>query len=91
MPYIKNERRAELESITELSKFIESLSKVPDISEGDLNYIITSLLVAVLGDSKSYAAINDLVGVLECAKLEFYRRVAGPYEDQKVRQNGDVY
>lgn len=91
MPYVKNERRAELESILELSKFIESLGKVPDLSEGDVNYLVTSILVAVLGDDKNYAAINRLVGVVECAKLELYRRVAAPYEDAKVRQNGDVY
>jgi hypothetical protein len=39
----------------------------------------------------SYAAIADVVTVLETAKLEFYRRVAAPYEDRKVAENGDVY
>ncbi len=29
--------------------------------------------------------------VLETAKLEFYRRVAGPYEDAKISENGEVY
>ena len=29
--------------------------------------------------------------MLECAKLELYRRVAAPYEDEKIDQNGDVY
>ena len=32
-----------------------------------------------------------LIGVLECAKLELYRRVAAPYEDDKIDENGDVY
>jgi len=31
------------------------------------------------------------VGVLECAKMELYRRVAAPYEDKKKEENGDVY
>jgi hypothetical protein len=40
---------------------------------------------------QSYSIINDIVGVLECAKMEFYRRVAVPYEDKKRTENGDVY
>lgn len=33
----------------------------------------------------------DALGALECCKLEFYRRVAAPYEDSKIISNGDVY
>jgi hypothetical protein len=39
----------------------------------------------------SYQTINDIVGALEGAKLEFYRRVAVPYEDKKIIENGDVF
>jgi hypothetical protein len=39
----------------------------------------------------NYALLNELIGVLECAKLELYRRVASPYEDEKIQSNGDVY
>jgi hypothetical protein len=38
-----------------------------------------------------YAHINEAVGALECAKLELYRRVAAPYEDEKMKESGDVY
>jgi hypothetical protein len=38
-----------------------------------------------------YAEINEVVGVLECCKLELYRRLAAPYEDTKIKENGDVY
>lgn len=31
-----------------------------------------------------------MVGVLECAKLEAYRRIASPHEDKKIDENGDV-
>jgi len=34
---------------------------------------------------------GDAIGALECAKLELYRRVAAPYEDTKIAENGDVY
>ena len=39
----------------------------------------------------SYATINDIIGALEGAKMEFYRRVVAPYEDEKIKENGDVY
>ena len=38
-----------------------------------------------------YAHLNEVVGALECAKLELYRRLAAPYEDDKLRATGDVY
>ena len=38
-----------------------------------------------------YAHLNEAIGVLECAKLELYRRVAAPYEDEKIAESGDVY
>lgn len=33
----------------------------------------------------------SVLGAIECAKLEFYRRVAAPYETTKALENGDVY
>lgn len=38
-----------------------------------------------------YDSLNAVIGVLECAKQEFYRRAAVPYENQKITENGDVY
>lgn len=37
-----------------------------------------------------YKHINDVLGVLGAVTAEFYRRVAAPYEDLKIRDNGDV-
>ncbi len=31
------------------------------------------------------------MGALEGSKLEFYRRIAAPYENKKMKENGDVY
>lgn len=61
-------------------------------SPGELNYIITLELLAYL-DRKglSYQTINDVLGALEGAKLEFYARVARPYEETRLTANGDVY
>ena len=80
MPYIKSRR--------------ERLDMNPRDAEnaGELNYVITTLLIGYLhSKGLSYQNINEVVGVLECAKQELYRRVVGKYEDQKIAQNGDVY
>ena len=58
---------------------------------GELNYQITQLVLGFLGHRPNYTEINQAVGVLECAKLELYRRIAAPYEDGKCEENGDVY
>lgn len=64
--------------------------RVPQTA-GELNYTITEIIDIYFQDHPNYQGINDIVGALEGAKLEFYRRIAVPYEDQKIRQNGDVY
>ena len=46
-------------------------------------------MLELVGEAK-YADINELIGALECAKLEFYRRKAAPYEDKKAVENGDL-
>jgi hypothetical protein len=38
-----------------------------------------------------YALLNEAIGALECAKIELYRRLAAPYEDEKRQETGDVY
>ena len=59
---------------------------------GQLNYRITEILRQYIEEKGlSYHTINDIVGALESAKLEFYRRVAVPYENGKIETNGDVY
>lgn len=58
---------------------------------GELNYIFTKIAIQYWNERKNYDAINDIVGALEGAKLEFYRRVAVPYEESKIKENGDVY
>lgn len=79
MPYITQERREAL------------VNTLPETA-GELNFRLT-LLVAEYIERKglNYQHINDVVGALEGAKQEFYRRVAAPYEDMKIKQNGDVY
>jgi len=93
MPYIRQEKRCEIENELDqlIIKFLESEVEVG--TAGRLNYLISSITGAILNNDEriSYTRINELIGVLECAKLELYRRVAAPYEDDKSRLNGDVY
>ena len=59
---------------------------------GQLNYVITEAIIGYMaGQDNNYSMINEVVGVLECAKLELYRRIVIPYEDRKIEENGDVY
>jgi hypothetical protein len=62
------------------------------LSIGDVNFLITNQLQEYLEqEGLSYKTLNEIIGVLECAKQEFYRRVVVPYEDKKKEENGDVY
>ena len=59
---------------------------------GELNYLITQLCTTFIGRvAPSYTNYNEVIGVLECVKQEFYRRAMVPYEDKKIAENGDVY
>jgi len=58
---------------------------------GELNYLLTALCHAYIEThGLNYGKINDVIGVLECAKQEFYRMVAAKYEDKKRDENGAV-
>lgn len=59
---------------------------------GELNYAFTvAALDYMKAKGTSYQTFNDIVGALEGAKLELYRRMVAGYEDQKMFRNGDVY
>jgi hypothetical protein len=81
MPYIKRVRRIELDSP------VRDTPKSP----GELNYVITKLILGYIGNLESYVVYNDVIGVLECIKQELYRRKIAYYEDKKKEENGDVY
>ena len=58
---------------------------------GELNYKITRAIADyLLDEGLTYGTLNTVIGVLECAKLELYRRIASPYEDKKMVKNGDL-
>lgn len=65
----------------------------PPLTAGELNFAITDLIndYVFLQGNIDYRGMNEVMGVLECAKQEFYRRVVAPYEDTKCATHGDVY
>lgn len=76
MPYIKAEDRGRLEPGTD------------DV--GHLTYLFYRLALEALPEAPRYADFHAVLGAMEAAKLEFYRRVVSPYEDAKIAENGDV-
>lgn len=89
MPYIIREKRSVLEpAVLELAETFRNLDDDGNFA-GNLNYVITRLLSA-LYPSPNYQRFNDMVGALECCKLELYRKKVAPYEDIKERENGPV-
>ena len=84
MPYIlQNQRPYFTPSLPDNHKF-----SVP----GELNFALTKIIQKYVKDvGACYSTFNDIVGALECAKLEFVRRVVANYENQKINENGDVY
>lgn len=80
MPYIKKEDRG---------NFI--FTNIAPQHPGELNYCFTLISQLYLAEhGLNYQHINDVIGALECCKMELQRRIIGAYEDKKIAQNGDV-
>lgn len=85
MPYVGQEARKQL-----------NVGAVPK-NAGQLNYVVTKACLRYLrnlekpGRKISYQDYNDVIGALECAKQEIYRRMVAPHEDIKKTENGDVF
>lgn len=88
MPYIKQAERKKCAPIIDAFKGILLLG----CNDGELNYIITSICHFYLKnkDKERYTYYNEVIGVLECAKLELYRQSIAPYENIKIVENGDI-
>ena len=96
MPYIDEQERVELDSqidnmILAIRNNKTNLNNPHDFSNylGRINYCFSRIIYGVMRDV-SYRNIAMVTGVLENIKQEYYRRIAEPYEDIKIRQNGDI-
>lgn len=87
MPYITQEKRPLYRK--EIEALVKKLAEQPITEQdGDVNYIVTSILKQLY--APRYFNYNRAIGVLEAIKQEYYRRVVAPYEDTKIKDNGDV-
>lgn len=81
MPYIPPKNRAAIDAA------VKDLVSTP----GSLNYAISKLCHEyILNFGLNYATLNEVIGVLDCAKLELYSQVVRPYEGKKCKLNGHV-
>ena len=85
MPYIQNRVQRMILNVI-IYKNIEYLD-----CDGRLNYFLAKLFqVLMQKKGMSYNNAQKFIGELECAKAEIYRRWIVPYEDKKMKENGDV-
>ena len=82
MPYVSPAARSTLEKIT------KAIEEKPPLNAGELQYLIAVMIKSM--DTSRYQNMNDIMGALAGAQMEFYRRTVVPYEDKKIEENGDV-
>ena len=83
MPYTEQQRRINSYRLEDLVS--------DETTKGDLNFLLSSLVGEyVIEKGLGYDSINDVMGALVGCLLEFYRRIAVPYEKNKIEINGDV-
>ena len=87
MPYITPEEREHIDKKILPSSILKQLG-----TKGQYNYAITKIIhhFVISKGKLKYKHLNDAMGILECAKQEFYRTAVAPYEDIKKNLNGSI-
>lgn len=86
MPYIDKQSRIGWDF------WLNNKDKPDFVKIGNLNYVISKLCLLYLQEKgESYQTYNDIIGVLECAKQEIYRKMVSKYEDKKEQENGTIW
>ena len=93
MPYIPlSDRPPYDDAIAALAR--QFAAQPADKRKGHANYVITQVLRKAWGveeaAGESYSNYADIIGTLENAKLELYRRWVAAYEDKAIAKNGDL-
>jgi hypothetical protein len=92
MPYIPQSDRPQYDPhIDSLARLLAA--QPAEKRKGHANYVITQILRHAwvpTREAESYSNYADVVGTLECAKLEIYRRWVAPYEDRAIEKNADL-
>ncbi|MFW9876908.1 MAG: DUF6899 family protein [Candidatus Thorarchaeota archaeon] len=97
MPYIRQNLRDVVdEMISELVETIKDNPKLRGSKEGVLNYTLTRLICESYNAPHTYPRnwryydINNVMGILECCKHEFYNKIARPKEENAILNNGNL-
>ena len=93
MPYIPGPDRPTYDDL--IDQLADALGRQPpDKRKGHANYVITQIARKAWGvhepANESYSNYADVIGTLECAKQEIYRRWVADYEDKAIANNGDL-
>ncbi len=91
MPYITKDLRRKFKSPLE-DLIAQVREQEPSKQDGCLNYIVSELVARSIKPSSGwrYNLIHRAYGVFMAAGAEFYRRIAVPYEDKAIENNGDI-
>jgi hypothetical protein len=90
MPYIPQQQRIDIHNDL-LDDELGGLNWTPE-NAGELNFLVSTFIANYIKTKGlKYAVVNEMIGALECAKLELNRVIIGPYEDIKIQENGPVY
>lgn len=83
MPFLSPMQKAEVN---------EKMKEGRCLNEGELTYVLTKLIVTNWHSGEgNYAALCQIIGALECTKMQFFKEIVVPYEEKKKQLNGDVY
>ena len=97
MPYIAQKDRKKLDPL--INKLADQIIKLAKEEKYDaafaglLNYVSTSLALKVvrgLFGKIRYWIIATVTGTFKNVADEFYQRIGRPYEDSKIKTEGDV-
>lgn len=87
MPYIPEQQRVDIH----FDLMEQGIAWTPE-NAGELNFLVSTFISNFIrAKGLKYANLNEMIGALECAKLELNRVLIGPYEDLKIEENGPVY
>jgi hypothetical protein len=90
MPYIKKEDRPKFDGV--IKDVVNALTEhgYAPLKVGELNYVFSSIIWKLWESKKSYANGSSLCAVLGDVEAEFRRRKFDPYENEKIKENGDL-
>ena len=83
MPYIKRQKRPAMDPIVDLMKELNMQI------DGDLNYVLFAFCKRHI--KLGYNNLKNYCGELRQCATEIERKILGPYEDFKIKANGDIF